>query len=140
MITSLTVGSAGTAILGISLTVDGSYLALLPGLVALGAGQGAAYTVMFGAATAGAPAHQQGFASAVASTAQQIGGAVGLAVLVAIANARTNGVTGAAATDGLRAAILIAAAGIAVTALVAFGFTAPPRRTSTPPILEHATA
>ncbi|MBE1536994.1 hypothetical protein [Actinomadura algeriensis] len=44
----------------------------------------------------------------MASTTQQVGGAVGLAVLVAIANAPTAGVTGpalrAATTDELRAA------------------------------------
>ncbi|GAA0922225.1 hypothetical protein [Pseudonocardia zijingensis] len=81
---------------------------------------------MFGAATSGTAPDQQGVASGSASTAQQIGGAVGLAVLVAIANAVTEGLTGSAlrstTTDCLRAAILVAAAGIAVTALVARRF------------------
>ncbi|MGW4500534.1 MFS transporter [Micromonospora sp. NPDC004336] len=134
MITSLVVGGAGTAILGASLTLDGSYLALLPGLVVLGLGQGAGYTLMFGAATAATPAHQQGIASGVASTAQQVGGAVGLAVLVALANSPTDGLTGpalrAATAEGLRTAVLVAAAGIGVTALVALGFTPTNRRTT----------
>lgn len=97
----------------------------------LGVGQGAGYTPMFGAATAATPAHQQGIASAVASTTQQVGGAVGLAFLVAIANAPTADVTGpalrAATADGLRTAVFAAAAGIALTALAALGFTRRPR-------------
>lgn len=135
MIASLVIGGLGTAIVGASLTVHGSYLALLPGLVVLGVGQGAGYTLMFGAATSGTPSHQQGIASGVASTAQQVGGAVGLALLVAVANADTGGLTGpalsAATTDGLRTAVFCAAAGIAVCALVALGFT-PSRHQNTP--------
>ncbi|RSN56725.1 MFS transporter, partial [Actinomadura sp. WAC 06369] len=131
MIASLVVGGLGTVVLGVSLTPDASYLALVPGLVILGVGQGAGYTLMFGAATAAIPADQQGVASGIASTTQQIGGAVGLAVLVAIAHSHTEGLTGtalrASTTDGLRTAVFVAAAGIALTALVALGFT-PARR------------
>jgi MFS family permease len=146
MITSIVVGGAGTAILGASLTVDGSYPALLPGLVVLGLGQGAGYTLMFGAGTAATPANQQGIASGVASTTQQVGGAVGLAVLVALANAPTSGLTGpalrAATTDGLRTAVFVAAAGIGITTLIALGFTPANRRTTTntDATLAHAAA
>ncbi|MFI6025950.1 MFS transporter [Amycolatopsis magusensis] len=124
MLASLAVGGIGTAVLGLSLSADGSYLSLLPGLVVLGIGQGAGYTLMFGAATAGTPAHQQGVASGVTSTAQQLGGAVGLAVLVAIAN------THSATLTGLRITVFAAAAGIALTALAALGFS-PARKTAT---------
>ncbi|WP_405432716.1 MFS transporter [Micromonospora sp. NBC_00617] len=127
MIAGLTVGGLGTLVVGASLSTGGSYLTLLPGLIVLGLGQGAGYTLMFGAATAGTAAEQQGVASAAASTAQQVGGAVGLAILVAIAGASTDGLTGlalrAATTEGLRTAVFAAAAGIALTALVALGFT-----------------
>ncbi|WP_129840881.1 MFS transporter [Streptomyces sp. RFCAC02] len=131
LVAGLATGGLGTVVLGAGLTTDASYLSLVPGLVVLGVGQGAGYTLMFGAATAGSPADQQGVASAVASTAQQIGGAVGLAVLVAIAGAGTDGLAGdalrAATADGLRTAVFVAAAGIALTALAALGFT-PARR------------
>ncbi|WP_433226781.1 MFS transporter [Microtetraspora malaysiensis] len=144
MIASLAVGGFGTVILGATLTTDGSYVALLPGLIVLGVGQGAGYTLMFGAATAGTPANQQGVASAAASTAQQIGGAVGLAVLVAIAGAHTGGLTGsalrAATTDGLCTAVFVAAAGIALTALVALGFSPARRQIAVTERGEHATA
>jgi MFS family permease len=120
---SLIVGAAGTVILGLSMAADASYAVLIPGLVVLGLGQGTTYTVMFGAAATGVAAEEQGIASGIASTGLQIGGAVGLAVLVAIANAGTEGLSGealrVATTDGLRTAVLLAAAGIAVTVLVA---------------------
>lgn len=150
MIAALAAGGLGAGVLGATLSTGGSYAALLPGLIVLGVGQGAGYTLMFGAATAGTPAHQQGVASAVASTAQQIGGAVGLAVLVAIANHGTGGLTGAAlraaTADGLRTAVFAAAAGIALTALVAAGFSPARRRTASTDTetdtdtIEHAVA
>ena len=126
LVASLAVGGAGAVLLGLSMTLEASYLAVVPALVVLGLGQGAGYTLMFGAAAAGIPAADQGVASGVASTAQQVGGSVGLAVFVAVANAGTHGLSGealrTATVDGLRTAVLLAAAGIAVTALVALRF------------------
>ncbi|MEV5716165.1 MFS transporter [Amycolatopsis mediterranei] len=126
LVASLVVGGAGAVALGLSMTLEASYLALVPALVVLGLGQGAGYTLMFGAAAAGIPAADQGVASGVASTAQQVGGSVGLAVFVAVANAGTHGLSGAAlrvaTVDGLRTAVLLAAAGIALTAVAALRF------------------
>lgn len=113
LVVSLAVGGAGAVALGLSMTLSASYLDVVPALVVLGLGQGAGYTLMFGAAAAGTPASAQGIASGVTSTAQQVGGTVGLAVFVAVANAGTSEV------DGLRTAVLLAAAGIALTALAA---------------------
>ncbi|WIY06377.1 MFS transporter [Amycolatopsis mongoliensis] len=126
LVVSLGIGGAGAVLLGLSMTSSASYVALVPALVVLGLGQGAGYTLMFGAAAAGIPQSAQGIASGVASTAQQVGGTVGLAVFVAVANAGTAGLTGealrAATVDGLRTAVLLAAAGIALTALAALRF------------------
>ncbi|MEV6831678.1 MFS transporter [Amycolatopsis sp. NPDC051102] len=126
LVGSLVVGGAGAALLGLAMTAEASYLALVPALVVLGLGQGAGYTLMFGAAAAGIPAADQGVASGVASTAQQVGGSVGLAVFVAVANAGTHGLSGealrSATVDGLRTAVLLAAAGIALTAVAALRF------------------
>ncbi|GHG26683.1 MULTISPECIES: MFS transporter [Amycolatopsis] len=126
LVVSLVVGGAGAVMLGLSMTLEASYLELVPALVVLGLGQGAGYTLMFGAATAGIPAADRGVASGVASTAQQVGGSVGLAVFVAVANAGTHGLSGAtlrsATVDGLRTAVLLAAAGIVVTAVAALRF------------------
>ncbi|WP_331772219.1 MFS transporter (plasmid) [Embleya sp. NBC_00888] len=140
MIAALLVGAVGAVIVGSTMAVGASYAALVPGLVVLGIGQGAGYTLMFGAAALGVPAEEQGIASGVASTSQQIGGAVGLALLVAVANSGLHGLTGealrGATTDGLRTAVFIAAAGIAVTALVALGL----RKPATKRIAEHTSA
>ncbi|MER6799917.1 MFS transporter, partial [Amycolatopsis mediterranei] len=136
LVASLVVGGAGAVVLGLSMTLEASYLALVPALVVLGLGQGAGYTLMFGAAAAGIPAADQGVASGVASTAQQVGGSVGLAVFVAVANAGTHGLPGealrVATVDGLRTAVLLAAAGIALTAVAALRFHGPRRAVAVP--------
>lgn len=135
---SLFVGGAGAVVLGTTMAVDASYMALVPGLVVMGIGQGAGYTLMFGAAALGVAAEDQGIASGVASTSQQIGGAVGLALLVAVANSGLDGLGGealrSATVDGLRTAVFIAAAGVGATALVALGL----RKPATTQVAEHA--
>lgn len=88
---------------------------------------------MFIAASTGVAARDQGIASGMASTGTQIGAAAGLAILVLIANSQTDGQTGEAlrivVAYGLRAAVLVVAAGIAATILVALNLraTEPPR-------------
>ncbi|MEU7783167.1 MFS transporter [Amycolatopsis sp. NPDC049159] len=116
LVVSLLVGGGGAVALALSMTVDASYLEVVPALIVLGLGQGAGYTLMFGAAAAGVSPAEQGIAAGVASTAQQVGGTVGLAVFVAVAN------TGTSEVDGLRTAVLLAAAGIALTAVAALRF------------------
>lgn len=124
MIGSLVVGATGTVLVALTMTSEGSYLTLIPGLVVLGIGQGAGYTLMFDLASHGVAADERGIASGMASTTQQMGGAVGLAVLVAVAN------SGAAdSLPGLRLAFIVAAVGIAATALVALGYSRPTRPT-----------
>ncbi|MFY1675613.1 MULTISPECIES: MFS transporter [unclassified Streptomyces] len=132
MIASLVVGLVGTVIMGLTLATDTSYLALVPGMLVMGVGQGAGYTLMFGAATVGVDPMEQGIASGTASTTQQIGGAVGLAVLVAVANSGLEGLGGealvAATTDGLRTAVFLAAVGIGLTVLVSLGLSKPEKK------------
>ncbi|WP_258572617.1 MFS transporter [Actinomadura parmotrematis] len=123
LLTGLITGALGTALLARGVAADASYAALLPGIVVSGLGQGMTWTGMWIAAASGVRTDQQGIASGMASTAQQVGGAVGLAVLVAVANARVGGLTGQALrhaeAGGVRAAVYLAAAGIAAGALVA---------------------
>jgi MFS family permease len=80
-------GAAGLA-LYLRLGDTPSLAVLLPGMIVAGLGQGAAFTTMYVAAGTGVARGEQGVASAMASTAQQIGGSVGLAVLVALLSAR----------------------------------------------------
>lgn len=121
IVTGLLLGAAGMALLATGMSPTGGYTALLPGVVLISLGQGIAWTAMFAAAATGVDATHQGIASAMASTTQQIGGAVGLAVLVAVANAGTDVSTGPQLVPGLQtagwaaAALTLAGVGIALT-------------------------
>jgi EmrB/QacA subfamily drug resistance transporter len=129
VLTGLLVGAVGAAGLGYTITAHGGYAAMVPGLAVAGIGQGITWTGMWIAAASGVAPGEQGMASGMASTSQQIGGAVGLAILIAVANSGTKGLTGGALdtamADGTRHAVYIAAAGIALGALVALAL---PRR------------
>jgi EmrB/QacA subfamily drug resistance transporter len=81
--------------------VDGSYLAdLLPGTLVLAFGGGAVFVGVATAANAGVPAAEAGLAAALLNASQQLGGALGLAILTAIATSRTQHLAGGAAPDG----------------------------------------
>lgn len=111
---SLVVGAAGTVVLAFSLSADGSYLGLLAGVVGFGLGAGLAFNTMFILASTGVRPHEQGAVSGLSSTVLQAGGSAGLAILVAVADRDTTGLTGgalrAATVDGLRSALFVAAA------------------------------
>jgi EmrB/QacA subfamily drug resistance transporter len=99
---------------------DGSYLAdiLGPSLFA-GVGLGLAFVPVTIAAVSGVADREQGLASGLINTSQQVGGALGLAILAAIAN----GIIGDShepgkLTEGFQAAFLIGA-GFAVLGLIA---------------------
>jgi EmrB/QacA subfamily drug resistance transporter len=68
------------------LPVDGTFWGnIAPGLILLGFGMGATFVSVTIAATSGVPSHESGLASGILNTSQQIGGALGLAVLTGIA-------------------------------------------------------
>ncbi|MFI9100595.1 MFS transporter [Streptomyces fildesensis] len=124
---SLLLGAAGAALLALGLTADGSYARVLPGIVLLSAGQGAGWTAMWIAAAAGVAPGDQGVASGLASTTLQVGGAVGLAVLVAVADTgRHGGLTGdalrLALLGDIRTAVYVIAAGICLGTVVLLAF------------------
>jgi MFS family permease len=123
MVGALVVGALGAVALGRAMSPDGSYAGLIPGLIALSIGDGVVFTTMFIAAGTGVSDREQGIASGIASTASGVGAAIGLAVLVLVANLGIRGLTGeelrAATVRGLSAAVLVVATGIAVMAIVA---------------------
>ena len=132
LIAALAVGALGAAALGLAMSPDASYAVLIPGLVALSIGDGITFTTMFIAAGTGVPDREQGVASAIASTSTSIGAAVGLAGLVLVANSGTGGRAGEAlriaTANGLSTAVLVVAAGIAATALLALRLRGEPDR------------
>lgn len=113
VVTGMVTGLASLVVLGIFLTADGSYLThVLPWIVLSGVGQGITWTAMWIAASAGVPSHEQGIASGITSTSQQVGGAIGLAALVAIGAlaAGTGAHTPETVNEGLRYAFIAAGA------------------------------
>jgi MFS family permease len=123
LVAALAAGALGALALGLSMSPEGSYAALIPGLIALSLSDGVVFTTMFIAAGTGVADREQGVAAGIASTSTSVGAAVGLAVLVLVATSDTDGLAGEAlriaTADGLSAAVLVVAAGIAATALVA---------------------
>jgi EmrB/QacA subfamily drug resistance transporter len=123
LVAALGVGALGAILLGRAMSPHGSYLALIPGLVAVSIADGTVFTAMFIAAGTGVPDEDQGVASGIVSTSTSVGAAVGLAILVLVANAGANGVPGDALqttpANGLSVAMLCVAGGIAATALLA---------------------
>jgi len=106
-------------------SVGGSYLGdLLPGFLLIAVGLGFSFVPISIAALAGVQGSDAGLASGLFNTSQQIGGALGIAALSAIATSTTeNGVASGTAvpqalTDGFQAAFIwggiIAGAGILI--------------------------
>ena len=104
--------------------VGGDYVTdLLPALVLLGVGAGVAFPALVTLAMSGATAEDSGLASGLVNTTQQVGGALGLAVLATLSTSRSNhlladGESAASAlTGGYHLAFAIGA-GLVVAAIV----------------------
>ena len=107
-------------------SVGGSYLGdLLPGFLLISIGMGFSFVPISIAALAGVQPAEAGLASGLINTSQQIGGALGIAVLSAVASSSTNDALASgsslpvALTDGFHAAFYGAAAVALVGVLVA---------------------
>jgi len=100
-------------------SADGSFLGdvLFPSLV-VALGMGLAFVPLTIAAMSGVSEHEAGLASGLMATAQQIGQAVGLAVLTGVAT--TTSTSADALTAGFEDAFLLAAAFALIAALAAF--------------------
>jgi MFS family permease len=98
---------------------------LLPGIVLLALGLGGVFGGVTTAATEGVPADKAGIASGLLNASMQFGGALGLAVLSAVATERSRGVlnTGGtlphALTEGFQRAFLIGTGFVLVAAAIA---------------------
>jgi len=84
------------------LPLQGTYVRdLLPSFLFVAFGLGCTFVTATIAGTNGIPNTQQGIASGLINTSQQIGSALGLAILVSIAAARTTAVATSGSLDGL---------------------------------------
>jgi EmrB/QacA subfamily drug resistance transporter len=110
--------------------VGGSYVAdLLPSMVLLGAGAGLAFPALMTLAMGGVAEHEAGLASGLVNTTQQVGGALGLAVLATLSATRSENLlhdghsVASSLTSGyhlawaIGAGLVVAALGFAVTVL-----------------------
>ncbi|MER8366230.1 MFS transporter [Mesorhizobium sp. M1378] len=123
LVGGMIVGAVGTALMVSGASAESSYLSLVPGLIVSGVGQGIVWTAMWIAAASGVAHDQQGVASGMASTTLNVGNAIGMAVLIAIANSQIGELSGdalkIAVADGIQVAFWLAAAGIVVSLLAA---------------------
>ncbi|MEV7193658.1 MFS transporter [Streptomyces sp. NPDC093510] len=133
LIAGFALGAVGTAALVPGFDADATYTTALPGLILSGIGQGIIWTAMWIAASTGVALTEQGIANGMASTTLNIGNAIGLAVLTAIADAGTDGKAGDAlrhaTADGESLVVLLTAAGMLVGLLITLGL---PRETAAP--------
>lgn len=89
LMTGMGLASIGLIIVAVTAKVDGTYLALLAGLLPMAVGMGMTFVPLTLVATSGVAPADAGLASGVFNTSQQVGGALGLAVLATFAVNKT---------------------------------------------------
>jgi predicted MFS family arabinose efflux permease len=124
------VAAAGLVLLA-GMSAGGTYLGdVLPGFLVTGAGVGVTMVAATIAATNAAPPEEEGLASALLAAAQQLGFALGYAVLAGVASSATasylashpHGQAALAQVHGYRSAFLVAAAVAVASSLFAVLF------------------
>jgi EmrB/QacA subfamily drug resistance transporter len=136
-------GAKSTLIVGLALVAGGlvvfrqaptnaGYVTdLLPAMVMLGVGAGLVFPALMTLAMSGATPEDSGLASGLVNTTQQVGGALGLAVLATLSSTRTgsllaHGASNATAlTDGYHLAFTIAAALLVAAIAIGLAFLRP---------------
>jgi EmrB/QacA subfamily drug resistance transporter len=125
--------------------IDGSYVShILPGLLTVSIGMGGVFTGLTTAANAGVDQDKAGLAAGLLNTGQQLGAALGLAILSAVATAQTKSVLSAgdglaqAATHGYQRALLVGA--FIVLAATVVALLTPNTRETTGAVVEEEPA
>jgi EmrB/QacA subfamily drug resistance transporter len=149
LVAGMTFLTAGVAYFT-QVSAGGSYLGdLLPGFLLISIGLGFSFVPISIAALAGVQPTEAGLASGLINTSQQIGGALGVAILSTIATTTTDDAVAAgdavpvALTDGFQAAFLVGA-GIALVGILVSLFIvrredlAPQKAIEPQPVLEAA--
>lgn len=80
-------GGAGLALMATLVSVDGGYLSVFPGMLAMGLGMGLSMTPSTEAITSSLPRERQGVASALNDVTRELGTALGVALLGAVLSA-----------------------------------------------------
>ncbi|MFF0366383.1 MFS transporter [Micromonospora sp. NPDC005087] len=87
MASGILLGGAGLALMASFVSVDGGYMAILPGMLAMGLGMGLTQTPSTEAITSALPRERQGVASALNDVTREFGTALGVALLGAVLTA-----------------------------------------------------
>jgi EmrB/QacA subfamily drug resistance transporter len=123
--------------------VHGSFLAdLLPGMLVVAVGGGAVFVAVTTAANAGVPADKAGLAASLLNASQQLGGALGLAVLSALATGRSHHLLAGhepvanALTSGFSRAFMVG--GVFILAAAAIALRATNTRGEQEPLVQEA--
>ena len=112
--------AVGLALFAVAPVTGNFWLHILPGMLLIGIGCGMALNPVMLAAMNDVAPEESGLASGVVNTAFMMGGALGLAVLVSLAAARSGGVqTPQALNSGYHAAFVVSAIFALIAALVA---------------------
>lgn len=115
----LALQAGGLAWLGLLVGSTTTYAQLVPGLALAGIGMGLTFAPSATAVLADLTADDHGTASSVNATLREVGGALGVAVLVAVFRAADGALTPDAFAVGLRPAALVAAGVVGLGAVVA---------------------
>ena len=84
MAAGILLAGAGLALMASVVSVDGGYLSVLPGMLAMGIGMGLSMTPSTEAITGSLPSEHQGVASALNDVTREFGTALGVALLGAL--------------------------------------------------------
>ncbi|MER7789901.1 MFS transporter [Streptomyces sp. NPDC097640] len=84
MATGILLATVGLALMASFVSVDGGYLSVLPGMLAMGIGMGLSMTPSTEAITSSLPRERQGVASALNDVTREFGTALGVALLGAL--------------------------------------------------------
>lgn len=122
--------------------VEGNYfINLLPAFIIMPIGMGMTFMPIIAAATSGVPGHEAGLASGLISTSQQMGGALGLAIISGIAAsvsaAASDPGSVAALVAGFDRALLTAAVFMLVALAIGAVVIKPARRAGTKAASQH---
>jgi len=117
----MALAAAGFVVLT-TISISGGYLfGLLPGMLIVSTGAGLSWTAISIIALEGAKKGEEGLASGVFNTSIQVGGPLGLAILLTIAAMQTAGISGAASPASLVVGFQYAFVFAALLAAAAFG-------------------
>jgi EmrB/QacA subfamily drug resistance transporter len=144
LVGGLTLMLAGLLWLFEQADVGATYVDLLPAFLLVGVGAGLGFPSMMTLAMSGATPSDAGLASGLVNTTQQVGGALGLAVLATLATERTDAVRAAGAgplqalTEGYQLAFGIGAVLLGAAIAVALGVLRSPAQEREPAAVRGA--